>query len=205
MKKLISALLCLLVLSSCKIGGNKDIVYDVNTSEDTVELRSTEEPEVVISFDDLDDFSFVIEVEGKRTIVNGNNINGSKSYLYVESSDASVIYELNTKGNNKLFHKASGETIYTEYSIEYGDADFDALYELLSYVGVDFGRYYGKSEFILQSESSDQYVYALKCDEGDFTVHIDKKTGIWTKVFKGDEEMIRVREHSLTKGVIPNH
>ncbi len=205
-KLVITAFLCLLIFAGCSKGEAYTVPSPVEISGETEVETSTEtSPKVKLSFDDLNNFTFVIKTETDVVTVAGDNINGKSSQLHISMENEDVIYELNTKGGSKAYRRNDPEGEYVEREIEYTDVDFDALYEMLYHVGVDFGDCYRGAEYSLREEQDKCYVYDMKYDGELYTVRVDKETGLWTRLSCGDRTLVTLLEFSLKKGIIPNH
>ncbi len=205
-KLVITALLCLLIFVGCSKGDEYTVPSPLEISGETqVETNTETSPKATVSFDDLNNFTFVIKTETDIVTVAGDNVNGKSSLLYIASENEDAIYELNTKGGSKAYYRDDPEGEYVSREIEYTDFDFDALYNILHFVGVDFGDCYRGAEFSLREEQDECYVYEMKCDGETYTVRVDKETGLWTRLTCGDKTLVTLMEFSLKKGIIPNH
>lgn len=205
MKIIISALLCLLLVScnsTQKAASPEPITYQqIETSEPLVAAA----PKKTITYDDLNNYTFVIQTNEDTYRVAGDNMKGKRSQLHVSMKNLDVIFELNTKGNSTMFTRNRSSESYTETEIEYTVITLESLRKLLCQIGVDYSKYYKDAKFILQSESAESYEYEMIYKNETYELTIDKETGIWTSISCNGKSLMTVKEFSVTRGIIPNH
>ena len=205
MKKVISALLCLFLVSC---NSAPVATSPTQQSEKITEAPTTivsDAPAITISYSELNNYTFFIETDEDSFRVSGDNMQGKKSQLHVAMTGYDAILELNTKGGCKMYTRTSEDEDYVESEIEYTDFNEDSLREILCQVGVDFSDYYTDAKFSLQDESDDSYIYRMDYKNDTYDLTVDKETGIWTKLSCEGKLLMRVTNFSLKKGIIPNH
>ena len=204
-KMIISALLCLFLVSC-----NSSPAATAPTPPETEGIETSapvtaDAPKITVSYDDLNNYTFVIKTPDDTFRVAGDNMKGKRSQLYVSMSGYDVILELNTKGGCKMFSRTSGGEDYIEAEIEYTGVDLSALRSILYQVGVDFEGYYKDAKFTLKSEADSSYIYKMDYNGKSYDLTVDKETGIWTRLSCDGKLLMELTDFSLEKGIIPNH
>ena len=205
MKILISALLCLFIVGCSPTPNSTTPMPAASAESETTVPIATNAPKKTISYSDLNNFTFVIDIGDDTVHIAGDNMQGKRSQLHIAMTGYDSVAELNTKGGSKLFERSSPDEEYVESELEYSDVDFDGLYTMLYQVGVDFQGCYKDAKFTLVSEDTEFYIYNMEFEGDVYEVTVDKATGIWTKLRCDGKTLLRVIEFSLEKGVIPNH
>lgn len=205
MKIIISALLCLLLVScnpTPNITAPEPVTYQSTNTTAPVIAKA---PKKTVSYDDLNNYTFVIETPDDTYRIAGDNMKGKRSQLHVSMNNFDVILELNSKGNSTMYSRYSSDEEYEKVDIEYSDINFDELQNILCQVGVDFADFYNDAKFTLESESADSYKYKMDYDNEVYDLTVDKETGIWIKLSYEGKVLMRVTDFSIEKGIIPNH
>ena len=205
MKRFISALLCLFLVSCNSAPIATQPSPNQEKSTETTEPIVSDAPKITVSYEDLNNYTFFIETDEDSFRVSGDNMAGKRSQLHVSMTGYDVIFQLNTKGGCKKYFRSGENEDYEESDIEYTDFDEESLREMLCQVGVDFNKYYTGAKFALQDESDDSYIYKMDYNGDCYDLTVDKETGIWTKLSCEGKQLMRVTSFSLEKGIIPNH
>ena len=205
MKIIISALLCLFLVSC---NSAPTITAPTPTTTESIETSApvtADAPKLTVSYDDLNNYTFFIKTPEETVRVAGDNMKGKRSQLHVSMTGYDVIFEINTKGGCKMFSRTSSSEKYIETEIEYTSINFDSLRTILYQIGVDFESYYKGARFTLNSETDNSYLYQMDYDGESYDLTVDKETGIWTKLSCKGKLLMEVTEFSLETGIIPNH
>lgn len=204
-KLLISALLCLFLMGCSTPPIVSEPAHESSMHSETADPIVTNAPKITLSYTDLNNFTFIMDTEAGEIRISGDNMQGKRSQLYVRTKDFDGILELNTKGGSTMYYRKNQSEEYETSEIEYSEVDMQGLYDLLYFAGVDFGDRYEDARFTLTSEDNDFCTYKMDYDGNTYVITVDKETGVWTKMTCDGKTIMRMREFSVEKGIIPNH
>ncbi len=208
MKRLVAVMVfltALCTLVSCAKKETGVVIEAYSDRHNTYEAAKLDCPEKLISIDKLNDYMFKLTVGGEEVILSGDNYNGSKPVLYFKNATDEIIYEIDQKGDSKVFTRSSEEIDFTEHSIKNEDIDYETIESIMNMIGMDYEDYYGPLKF--ESVDSDRYsdIYKTDFDNEELTVYVDMETGLWTKIECDGKTEIKIEDYSLTRSFIPSH